>query len=164
VIFGILEHQESLVEGFRWTNVIAQALGEVDPSGRGLYAYSGKVAEPGTPGAAYNYRLETRDTIACGRLKVLADAYEDLFPGSGIELIRTSIMSFLPAEYHDDIGHLIDQLMGPCTGRDTSGTPLPANARARLEAAIDRYGEERFREFIGVWLLQTIVALEREGR
>lgn len=159
VIQGILEHQDALVEGVRWTNVIAQALGEVDDNGRGLFAYTGKVAEPGAPGSEYNYRLEVRDTIACGRLKVLADAYLRLFPGSGITLVRISIMDFVPEAYRDDIAHLIDQLLGPCTGLEVTTAPL-AGDRAALNEAIDEYGEERFRRFIGVWLLQTIAAME----
>ena len=37
----ILKHESDLAEGMRWTNVLAQGLGETSPSGRGTYAYSG---------------------------------------------------------------------------------------------------------------------------
>jgi virulence factor Mce-like protein len=161
VVQGILRHQDALADGFRWTNVIAQALGATDASGRGLYAYSGRRAAPGTPGAEYNFRLDTRDTIACERLDVLAESLLSGGFGNEPELVFGAILAFTPEEYHEDLEYIFRLLMPPCTGIefDTTGASmkeLKTRAERAVEKAVARVGKEEFRAAVGIWLLETI--------
>lgn len=155
VISDILEHQDDIAEAFRWTNVIAQALGATDNKGKGLYAYSGLQAPPGTPGAAYNYRLDTRDTIACERLDSLARRFLTLFPAWTAEEVTDAILTFIPEPYHEDIEFLIRQLLPVCTVVDFDGQMTSREQRV-IRKAMKEVGEDQFREAVGVWLLQTI--------
>lgn len=155
VIYELLEHQDSIAEGFRWTNVIAQALGSVDGSGKGLFAYTGKVAPSGKPGSEYNYRLDTRDTIACERMDALARRFQSLFPNWGVEEVRRGILEFLPEVYHEDLVYIIDQLLPYCTGLPFEGS-MSSRAKAAVEKAVRGAGEEQFREAVGIWVLETI--------
>jgi phospholipid/cholesterol/gamma-HCH transport system substrate-binding protein len=164
VVSRLLEQQDEIADGFRWTNVIAQALGATDKSGKGLYAYSGLQAAPGTPGSEYNYRLDTRDTIACERLETLANRFLTLFPGWSAEEVTTAILEFIPEEYHEDIEYLIRKLLPACSvveytdgfSGSSSDTSLSHRSRKAIRKALAEVGEERFREAVGVWLLQTI--------
>lgn len=163
VVYGLLEHQDAIAESMRWTNVIAQALGATDRSGRGLYAYSGRQATPGTAASAYNYRLDTRDTIACERLETLANRFLTLFPSWTAEEVTRAILTFIPEPYHEDIEYLIRKLLPVCTPVKYDSTftksrhgDLGARSDAAIEKALQEAGEEKFREAVGVWLLQTI--------
>ena len=170
VVARLLEKQDEIAETFRWTNVIAQALGATDKSGKGLYAYSGLQAPPGTAGSEYNYRLDTRDTIACERLETLANRFLTLFPSWTAEEVTTAILEFIPEEYHEDIEYLIRKLLPACSVveyTDTfkapkKGSGLSARSQKAVERAVERVGEEQFREAVGIWLLQTIAAGEAE--
>jgi phospholipid/cholesterol/gamma-HCH transport system substrate-binding protein len=169
VVSGILEHQDAIADGFRWTNVIAQALGATDASGRGLYAYSGRQAAPGTPGAEYNYRLDTRDTITCERLDALAASLLSGGFGNEPEIIFGAILAFTPEEYHEDLAYLFRQLMPPCTGIEfddaTTTASLTTRADKAVKKAVARVGKEEFRAAVGVWLLETIADGQlRDGR
>jgi hypothetical protein len=158
-IYGLLEHGDALVEGARWTNVIAQALGATDASGRGLYAYTGKVATPGTPQSAYNYRLETRDTIACERLGVLVERFQTVNPGWGFAQVRHATLEFIPDYYDDDLEHLISLLLPPCGDLDEdegAPTELSARAAAAVERAVDEAGREQFGALVRIWLMEAI--------
>ena len=156
VVNGLLEHQEAIAESLRWTNVIAQALGATDAAGRGLYAYSGLQAPPGTPGSEYNYRLDTRDTIACERLGVLAQRFLILFPFWTAEEVTRAILTFIPEPYHEDIEYLIRQLLPACSTLEFEETSVASRSQAAIEKALENVGEEQFREAVGVWLLETI--------
>jgi virulence factor Mce-like protein len=156
VIGGILEHQDALAEGFRWTNVIAEALGATDASGKGLFAYTGKQAAPGAPGSEYNYRLDTRDTVACERIDTLAKSLLGGGFGNDPAVIFGAILAFTPVEYHEDLSYLIRQIMPVCTGIEFDTTPLRARALKAVSRAVKKVGPERFRAAVGVWLLETI--------
>jgi hypothetical protein len=165
VVSRILAYQDEIAESFRWTNVIAQALGATDKSGKGLYAYSGLQAPPGTPGSEYNYRLDTRDTIACERLETLANRFLTLFPSWNAEQVTTAILEFIPEPYHEDIEHLIRLLLPACSvveytdgfrAPNKKANGLSIRSQNAIEKAIEQVGEEQFREAVGIWLLQTI--------
>ena len=169
VVARLLEKQDEIAESFRWTNVIAQALGATNKSGKGLYAYSGLQAPPGTPGSEYNYRLDTRDTIACERLETLANRFLTLFPDWTAEEVTTAILEFIPEEYHEDIEYLIRRLLPACSVVEYSdgfrasskkASSLSTRSERAIAKALDQVGEEQFREAVGIWLLQTIAAGE----
>lgn len=164
VVSGVLEHQDALADGFRWTNVISEALGATDASGRGLYAYSGRQAPPGTPRAAYNYRLDTRDTIACERLDVLARSIAAGGFGQEPATIFGAILAFTPEVYHEDLAYLFRLLMPPCTGIEFETLTITDRAERAIQKAVDKVGEDHFRAAVGIWLLETIAAGELPQR
>lgn len=132
VLDRVLSHEESLAAGIEWSNVISQALGGTDSSGRGLYAYSGKQAPVGSGRAAYNYRIDTRDTMACERIGVLAERLQIINPSWGFEDVRHAILSYIPDEYQDDLSWLIDLLIPLC-----ADLPEEAETEARAAAVVD---------------------------
>ena len=155
VMRELLSHQEALTEGTRWTNVIAQALGEVDASGRGLYAYTGRQTAPGAAGAEYNYRIDQRDTISCERLNELAevalalDPERDLTPDEMVDTVNR----YLPRTYQDDLRFLVKELALVCvdhfqsSGSSSQDETLSPRERAllrRARAVLGRAGLERF--------------------
>lgn len=133
VLTTVLEHEDSLAEGMRWTNVIAQGLGATDASGRGLYAYTGRQTAPGSARSSYNYRIDTRDTIACGRIQILTDSFKEINPDWGFAEVRHAILSYIPDIYHDDLDYLIDLLIPLCTDLENTAT-LSERADRVLEA------------------------------
>jgi hypothetical protein len=133
VLSAVLDHEDSLAEGMQWTNVIAQGLGATDSSGKGLYAYTGRQAAPGSARSAYNYRIDTRDTIACGRIQILTDSFVEINPDWGFDEVRHAILSYIPDTYHDDVEHLIDLLIPLCTGLENNAT-LAERAERVLDA------------------------------
>lgn len=139
VLSAVLEHEESLAQGMKWTNVIAQALGETDGSGKGLWAYSGRQAAPGSAGAMYNYRIDTRDSIACERIGLLAERFLMINPDWGFAEVRHAVLSYIPVDYHDDLGFLIDLLIPLCA--DLPNEPgLSERADTVIERALASMG------------------------
>ena len=158
VLREVLSHQDSLTLAMRWTNVIAQTLGGVDVAGRGLYAYTGLQAPPGTPGAEYNYRIDQRDTVACERIEKLIQTLEPFGTPSADQAMKT-VFEYLPAEYHDDLHSLIKELVLACyfdaaSSSSTSETkPSPAE-RALLREAARVLGKRRLRRFLARWFFE----------
>ena len=156
VLRGILRHEDSLVEGMKWTNVIAQALGATDANGKGLFAYSGRQAEPGTPGAEYNYRLDTRDTVACERIEVVINVQTAFIPFPTREIILDGLLDFIPDEFDDDLRFLLEQLAPLCSPKAASvweeSEPLTAAEKTRLNAVLEDVGRARFERMLARWL------------
>ena len=130
VLDRVLEHEESLIEGTEWTNVIARALGATDASGRGLFAYSGRQAAPGTPGAEYNYRIDTRDTVACERLNELVQQLISLNPNATTEELAGTALTFIADTYDDDLRFLIEILIPYCAEYPSEHTGQASVAEA----------------------------------
>lgn len=156
VMEELLSHQEALTEGTRWTNVIAQALGAVDGSGKGLYAYSGRQVPPGSPGSEYNYRIDQRDTISCERLNNAANIFFALQDPTQAELIKT-LNEYLPDTYHEELRFLLRALIPLCVDEfqddpssADSDEPTPAE-RALLRRARRVLGKEKLERFLVRW-------------
>ena len=158
VVETILRHRESVVKGISWGNVIAQGFGETDASGRGLWAYSGRQAPPGTPGAAYNYRLDTRDTIACERLEFLVASLLSVNPDADVATLATVALTYIPDVYDDDLRFLIEILMGVCA----KNQQVPSNEEQRIiRASMERVGRERFLRLVGMWVAEGLTGERR---
>ncbi|MGI8709121.1 MAG: MCE family protein, partial [Actinomycetota bacterium] len=140
VLHDVLRHRTALVNALKWTNVIAEAVGATDAAGRGIHAYTGRQASPRSPRAAYNYRIDSRDTISCRRLEVLAEAFLQLFPDWGVAEITDTALSFIPDEYHPHLEFLIRQLVGLCAGHLFGGGAGAVDARA--EEAVQGRADE----------------------
>jgi hypothetical protein len=155
VIDTVLKHQGQLVEGMKWSNVIAQALGAVDRHGKGLYAYSGKQAPPGVEGAEYNYRIDQRDTIACERIRVVSGVILAITPGATIEdFALGTLASFIPEQYRDDLNYLFLLLTPACTPIQHHNPPtLDAEARAAARRLDKEIGHKKLMQLLGLWLL-----------
>lgn len=147
VLGAVLEHQDSLAEGIRWSNVISQALGGTDASGKGLYAYSGRQGPETGPLAPYNYRIDTRDTIACERLKLFAHRYKIITPGWGLPQILDATLDHIAVSYRDDLKWLIEDLLVLCA--DPADLEVPdATAAEIVDAIAKRIGTERLARWI----------------
>lgn len=143
VLNAVLAHEDSLAAGIRWSNVISQGLGATDASGRGLNAYTGRQAPDGSARAAYNYRIDTRDTLACERIGVLAERLQVINPSWGFDEVRHAVLSYIPEVYQDDLAYLIDLLIPLCA--DLPGEEgVAARARALVDAARAQMGSKRF--------------------
>lgn len=150
IVDAVLRHQGQLEKGARWTNAIAQALGETDASGRGRWAYSGRQAPPGTERAGYNYRLDSRDTISCERLQVLVRTVLILTPEATVDELLVAVNAHLPDTYEDDLEFLIRQLIPVCT--DYRGDdPVSARTEALVKRVASRVGEKRFARMLSRW-------------
>lgn len=150
VLDAILLRQDALAAGMRWTNVIAQSLGEVDATGRGRFAYSGRQAAPGTAGATYNYRIDTRDIIGCERLGALVDSLTVINPNISVDELTNTALTFIPDVYDEDLRFLIEILLPPCA--DLPGeASLDAQARSVIETTARRVGEKRFTRMVARW-------------
>lgn len=154
VLRVVLRHEDELTRGIEWSNVISQALGAVDANGRGKYAYSGRQAQPGTEGAEYNYRLETRDTIACERIEAVAQTLIIIFPNVTVEDIMVSLLSYIPDSYDDDLEFLLRQLIPICTPIQESPS-LDAQSVETLRQIKETVGEERFLELLARFLAES---------
>lgn len=153
VIARILEHEDSLVKGMRWTNAIAEALGATDATGRGLYAYTGRQAAVGSARAGYNYRIDSRDTIACERIGALVESLVVLNPEATIEQLRNTLLGFVPDVYLDDLTFLLDLLLPLCA--DLPGEPtLDDRTRRLVEEAAQRIGPDRLAALLARWLIE----------
>ncbi len=160
VLDDLLENQDQLIAGVKWTNVIAQSLGAVDEDGRGQNAYTGYQAQPGTPGAEYNFRIDTRDTVACERIGTLVTSFRVLNPAISIENIRESILNFIPEQYHDDLSYLLDALIPLCSRLPGEEPALDEDATAVIEQIAAEIGEERFKELLAQWLIYGVTSQE----
>lgn len=153
VMDTIMAHQGELKRGIQWANVIAQALGEVDASGRGKWAYSGDQGN-----AAYNYRLDSRDTIACERIERVAEGLWALLPGSTDEDLIRSVLDFIPQAYHEDLEYLIRLLLPLCADMPSEGGPPPSRkTREIIRTAVDEIGRDRFFKAMGAWVADGLL-------
>ena len=154
VLTAILKHEEQLNAGIKWSNVISEALGETDASGRGTHAYTGRQAVPGTPGAEYNYRIDTRDTIACERIGVLVDGTRQVNPAAPYEDLRDTVLDFIPTVYQDDIFYLVELLLGPCADAYPPGTTSAQERRmdSLVTALAARIGPAELDRLVSSWL------------
>ena len=160
VLDGILADQDELAHGIRWSNVIAESLGATDRKGKGLFAYSGKQAPVGSERASYNYRIDTRDTVACERIGALVESFKVLNPQITAEQVRLSILRFIPLEYQDDITFLLDLLIPICS--ELPGAPnLSPSAQESIEALAAEVGEAKFRALVAQWALSGMLGGER---
>lgn len=156
VLGAVLDHEESLTRGIKWANVVAQALGETDGTGRGKWAYTGRQGAPGTARAAYNYRIDSRDTIACERLKALTANFVRAFPGYSEEQIRETVLDFIPEEYRDDLRALIYELLDRCAADVLpSHREMPPSKVVR--DAIADIGRKRFLKLMGRWVADGLL-------
>jgi virulence factor Mce-like protein len=162
VLKEVLEHQDQLALGIRWTNAIAQALGEVNSEGKGIYAYTGKQAEPGSARSIYNYRIDQRDTISCERINRVAENIFIFREPDPDEVVDT-LLKFIPPRYHDHLSFLLHQLVLLCVDEfsgeaSTSGTSSLTQAeRAVVKKAVVRFGKERVQRMIGHWFATGVL-------
>lgn len=150
IVDAVLRHQDQLEKGARWTNAIAQALGETDASGRGRWAYTGRQAPVGTERAGYNYRLDSRDTISCERLQAIVRTILILTPDATVDDLLQAINAHLPDFYEDDLEFLIRQLIPVCTDIRNPG-PVSARTEAVVKRVAAQVGEERFTKLLSRW-------------
>ena len=158
VLRTVLAHQNSLRRGISWANVAAQALGETDGGGRGLWAYSGLQAPPGSSRAGYNYRIDSRDTITCERLEALIESFLVVLPGSTDADLLESTMSFITEEYHEDVQFLVELLLPLCADMpsERGGRPPAPAAQELVEAAVKELGKERFLRLLSRWAVEGL--------
>lgn len=153
VLKAILKQQDELTAGIKWSNVIAEALGETDASGKGTHAYTGLQAPPGTPGAEYNYRIDTRDIISCRRIEVFIDGIVRTNPGATYEELREAVLDFIPVVYRDHIRYLIELLLGPCADVYPPGTTAAQKRSANevIDVLIAQVGAEELDRMATTW-------------
>ena len=150
IVDAVLRHQDQLEKGARWTNAIAQALGETDASGRGRWAYSGRQAPPGTERAGYNYRLDSRDTVSCERLRVLVRTILILTPEATVDDLLVAVNSHLPDSYEDELEFLLRQLIPVCTDiRNVES--VSQRTEAVVKRVAGKVGEKRFTRMLSRW-------------
>ncbi|MDQ5815710.1 MAG: MCE family protein [Actinomycetota bacterium] len=153
VLHDVLRHRTALVNALKWTNVIAEAVGATDASGRGVHAYTGRQAPPGSPRSAYNYRIDSRDTISCRRLEVLAESFLLLFPDWGPDDITDTALSFIPPEYDIHLRFLIRQLVVLCAGHlfaDGAGS-FDAQAERSVRQLAKEIGQNEMKVLLARW-------------
>lgn len=158
VLTTVLRRQGDVLRSAQWTNVIAQALGATDARGRGLFAYSGRQGATGSDRAAYNYRIDTRDTIACERIDALIQSFLVLNPNATVEQLRETLFTFIPDEFDDDIAYLVDLLIPLCA--DLPERPLTSTLDHRAKQVVrevaDQIGEEAFGELLARWFFEGL--------
>jgi virulence factor Mce-like protein len=154
VLTTILKHEKDLNAGIKWSNVIAEALGETDGSGRGTHAYAGRRTAPGTDGAEYNYRIDTRDTITCERISLKIEGTRRVNPAATFEQLRDTLLDFIPPVYQDDLTYLIELLMGPCADAYPAGTTSVQEKRmdALVDVLVAQVGPEELDRLVTSWL------------
>jgi phospholipid/cholesterol/gamma-HCH transport system substrate-binding protein len=155
VLRAVLSHEKQLTEGARWANVISQALGEVDGSGKGRYAYAGRQAPPGTEGAQYNYRIDSRDTVNCERIREVSKTILIITPSATIDDLLRTLLTYTPEVYDNDLSFIFRQLIPLCT----SLTELPSvtpDAAAAIRDLAARVGEDRLMEYLARYVTQDI--------
>lgn len=155
VLGRVLEHESELQRAMRWTNVISEALGATDASGRGRFAYSGRQAAPGTPESSYNYRLETRDTIACERIERVMGVVEVFTPNPTVDDVMVSLLSYIPEEYHEHLDFLLRQLVDLCTDA-LPAPPLSESQALRVQALVDELGREEVLRLVARYLVEGV--------
>ena len=160
VVEELLSHQDALTDTMRWTNVIAQALGGVDPSGKGMYAYTGRQVPPGSPGAEYNYRLDQRDTIACERIEVVYKTLIVFESNVTPDGTAKSLSSYFPKVYRDDVHFLLLELVKLCIPEFAGSSPVTGSddvspsEKALLRKAVRVLGKAKLERLIARWYLQ----------
>lgn len=150
IVDAVLRHQDQLEKGARWTNALAQALGETDASGRGRWVYSGRQAPPGTERAGYNYRLDSRDSISCERLREIVRTVLILTPEATVDDLLATVNSHLPDPYEDDLEFLVRQLIPVCTDI-RNFEPVDARTEALVRRVAAEVGEKRFARMLSRW-------------
>jgi len=155
VLRRVLKHESELQRAMKWTNVISEALGATDASERGLFAYSGRQAAPGTPESSYNYRLETRDTIACERIERVMGVVEAFTPNPTVDDVMVSLLSFIPEEYHRHLDFLLRQLVALCTDARPV-PPLSEAQEARVLALVERHGRDEVLRMLARYLVEGV--------
>ncbi len=155
VVNALLRNQRELTRGMQWTNVIAQALGETDASGKGLFAYSGRQSPPGGKGAEYNYRLDTRDTVTCERLELLVEtSLLEINPNADLDGLVGAALTFIAPEYQDELEYLLYLLIPLCAdypGEDPDTVGL--RALSKIERLAGRMSDEEIGAAVTQWLL-----------
>ena len=158
VLGAVLRREDDLLRATQWTNVIAQALGATDARGRGLFAYTGRRAPEGTERAAYNYRIDTRDTIACERIDALIQSFLVLNPQATVEQLRETLFTFIPDEFDDDIAYLVDLLIPLCA--NLPDRPLASTLDERAQQVVRdvaaQVGEEAFAAMLARWFVEGL--------
>lgn len=160
VLNVVLKHQDQVARGIQWGNVIAQSLGATNKGGKGLFAYSGKQAQPGTDGAEYNYRLDSRDSISCERINQVAISVLVVTPQGGIDGVMDTLLSFIPDPYDEDLAFLLRQLALICVEQFNPNS-LDARAKAAIKAIVADVGEARFKELLGRWFAEGMHEVHR---
>ncbi|MDQ3877450.1 MAG: MCE family protein [Actinomycetota bacterium] len=165
VLDNILARQDELTAGIGWTNVITEALGATGSSGKGLFAYTGRQAPPGTAGAKYNYRLDTRDTITCQRLNAVAQTTFVVTPQATLQDLVFTILSYIPDTYDDDLEFLVRETLRRCVD-------FPGEAPVQTQDALYRQatrvvhevaaevGRKKFERLLLTWLATSPGQLE----
>jgi virulence factor Mce-like protein len=153
VLDHVLESEDQLVEGMRWTNVIAQAFGATDANGRGLFAYTGRQGAP-----EYSYRLDQRDTITCRRIHLVAETVVRLVPGSTQINVVNTLLSHVPNEYDEHLKFLIAQLVDLCASDivpASVGAPRELDTRtmALVNKVAARIGPYKMAKLLTRWML-----------
>jgi len=156
VLSAVLKRQDDLLRAGRWTNVIAQSLGATNSRGRGRFAYSGRQAPVGTERAAYNYRIDTRDTIACERINALIQSFLVLNPNATVEQLRETLFTFIPDEFDDDLAYIVDLLIPLCATLPDRPLAITLDEQARqvVREVAAQVGEEVFGEMLARWFIQ----------
>jgi phospholipid/cholesterol/gamma-HCH transport system substrate-binding protein len=155
VLRVILSHEKQLTVGARWANVVAQALGEVDGNGKGKYAYTGRQAPPGTEGAEYNYRIDSRDTVTCERIRAVSETILIILPQATVDDILETLLSYIPDVYDDDLEFLIRELIPLCT-RLGDVPSVNSEAAAAIQQLADRVGEDRLIEYLARYITENV--------
>ena len=158
VLSAVLRREDDLLRATQWTNVIAQALGATDGRGRGLFAYTGRQGAVGSERAAYNYRIDTRDTIACQRIDALIQSFLVLNPNATLEQLRETLFTFIPDEFDDHIAYLVDLLIPLCaTLPDRPGaSTLDQEAQDVVRDVAAEVGEEAFGALLARWFFEGL--------
>lgn len=157
VLDNVLERQDQLTSGIAWTNVITEALGATDASGRGKFAYTGRQAPPGTAGAEYNYRLDSRDTVSCQRVNLVAQTTFQVTPEATVDDLVFTLLSFIPDSYDDDLEFLVRQVVRGCVqfpGQTAAQTQTDVYARAAqvVHEVVRKVGPRKFETLLVKWL------------
>jgi phospholipid/cholesterol/gamma-HCH transport system substrate-binding protein len=169
VLEDVLDHQDQLTLGIKWMNVITEAAGAVDASGRGLNAYTGVQAPPGTARASYNYRLEQRDTIGCQRIDAVAQTVLVVTPEANVEDLVFTVLDTIPDPYDDDIEFLAEILVKACVNFPSAraaAADIDPETRAVIDQLVHKVGEKRLKEMLSEWFLAGLkegVATEAAG-
>jgi phospholipid/cholesterol/gamma-HCH transport system substrate-binding protein len=156
VLRVILEHEKQLTDGARWANVVAQALGETDSSGKGLYAYSGRQAPVGTEGAAYNYRIDSRDTVSCERIREVSKTILIITPSATLDDLLRTLLTYTPDPYDDDLSFLIRQLIPLCTSLTETVPSVSPSAAAAIKELTAKVGEKRMMEYLARYIVEDL--------
>lgn len=153
VLRTVLDHQDELADGMRWGNVIAQATGAVNGSGKGLFAYTGRQVPPGTEGAEYNYRIDTRDVISCERIQKVANSVIAVLPEADEAEVLSTLLSFIPDPYDEHLSFLLALLIPACVDQFSQSSALAPATEEALQVLVDEIGRERVLKLLADYLV-----------